>query len=144
LPRGITGINRTGFAYERLADAFRFNRVQGTSLGFGYQLDLPALSYSSLFGTFRFGFADKHPTARVSLVRDAPSGKLTFSLYHDLSEADPWSHGLSAANAVRALLSARDERRAHSRRARRAGAFGRDRSQGVAQRRLRRQRDHGP
>ncbi|HEV8148684.1 MAG TPA: hypothetical protein VGP61_00725 [Gemmatimonadales bacterium] len=109
LPRGITGINRTGFAYERLADAFRFNRVQGTSLGFGYQLDLPALSYSSLFGTFRFGFADKHPTARVSLVRDAPSGKLTFSLYHDLSEADPWSHGLSAANAVRALLSARDE-----------------------------------
>lgn len=109
LPRGVSGISRTGFSYERLADAFRFNRVQGTSVGFGYQVDLKGLRYSSLFVTARFGFGDQHPTARLALVRDGPSGKLTAAVYHDLGESDPFSRGLSAANAVRALVSARDE-----------------------------------
>ncbi|HLB54985.1 MAG TPA: hypothetical protein VJK71_07750, partial [Gemmatimonadales bacterium] len=109
LPRGVTGIDRSGFSYERLADVFRFNRVQGTSFGAGYQLDLRGLRYTSLYGTARFGLADKHPTARVALVRDAPSGRLTAAVYHDLAEGDPWSQGLSAANSLRALTSARDE-----------------------------------
>ncbi len=109
LPRSITGIDRNGFTYERLADAFRFNRVQGTSLGLAYQLDLRPIRYASLFGTVRFGFADKHPTARVALIRDAPAGRFTAALYHDLREGDPWSQGLSAANSIRALMSARDE-----------------------------------
>lgn len=109
LPRDITGINRTGFSYERLADAFRFNRVQGTSVGLGYQVDLRSLPYSSLLGTARFGFADQHPTVRLALLRDAPSGRFTAAIYHDLGEGDPWSQGLSAANSLRALLSARDE-----------------------------------
>ncbi|MGQ0703644.1 MAG: ShlB/FhaC/HecB family hemolysin secretion/activation protein [Gemmatimonadales bacterium] len=109
LPRDVTGIDRTGFAYERLADAFRFNRVQGTSIGLGYQVDLRGLSYTSLFATARFGLTDKHPTARLSLIRDAPSGRITLSAYHDLWEGDPWGQGLSAANSLRALLSGRDE-----------------------------------
>lgn len=109
LPREITGIRRTGFSYERLADAFRFNRVQGTSLGLGYQVDLRALRYSSLFGTARFGFADRRPAVRLALIRDAPSGRFTAAIYHDLGEGDPWSQGLSAANSLRALISARDE-----------------------------------
>ncbi len=109
LPREVTGAGKTGFSYERLADAFRFNRVQGSSIGLGYQVDVRALRYTSLFGTTRFGFSDKRPTGRLSLVRDAPSGKLTLSAYHDLAEGDPWSRGLSAGNAIRALVSARDE-----------------------------------
>ncbi len=109
LPRSITGIDRTGFAYERLADAFRFNRVQGTSIGLAYQVDLRAIRYASLFGTVRFGFADKHPTARIALIRDAPAGRFTAAVYHDLREGDPWSQGLSAANSIRALMSAHDD-----------------------------------
>ena len=109
LPRDITGIDRTGFAYERLADAFRFNRVQGTSIGAGYQLDVRFMRYTSVLGTARFGFSDKHPTARVALLRDAPSGRFTAAVYHDLGEGDPWGQGLSAANSIRALMSARDE-----------------------------------
>ena len=109
LPRDITGIDRTGFSYERLADAFRFNRVQGTSIGAGYQVDLRLMRYTSVLGTARFGFADKHPTARVALLRDAPTGRFTAAVYHDLAEGDPWSQGLSAANSLRALMSARDE-----------------------------------
>ena len=109
LPRDITGRRVTGFAYERLADAFRFNRVQGASIGLGYQLDVRAIRYTSLYGTARFGLSDHRPTGRLALVRDAPSGRLTLAAWHDLAEADPFSHGLSAANSIRALASARDE-----------------------------------
>jgi hypothetical protein len=109
LPRDITGIQRSGFSYERLADAFRFNRVQGTSIGGAYQIDTRFWSYTSLIGTARFGFADKRPTARLALVRDAPTGRFIGAIYHDLAEGDPWGQGLSAANSVRALISARDE-----------------------------------
>ncbi len=109
LPRDITGRRAGGFAYERLADAFRFNRVQGTSIGLGYQLDLKGLKYSSLFGTARFGLSDHRLTGRLALVQDAPSGKLTLALYHDMTEGDPFGRGLSAANSIRALTSARDE-----------------------------------
>jgi len=109
LPRDITGRRLSGFAYERLADAFRFNRIQGTSIGLGYQVDLRAIRYASLFGTARFGLSDQRLTARLALVQDAPTGKLTLAAYHDLTEGDPFSRGLSAANSIRALISARDE-----------------------------------
>ncbi|HET9274693.1 MAG TPA: hypothetical protein VFN96_01350, partial [Gemmatimonadales bacterium] len=33
LPRDVSGTSVTGFGFERLADAFRFNRVQGGSVG---------------------------------------------------------------------------------------------------------------
>ena len=109
LPRDVTGRRMTGFAYEHLADLFRFNRVQGTSVGLGYQLDIRALRYASLYGTARFGLSDRRPTGRVALVRDAPSGRWTLAAWRDLAEADPFSHGLSAANSIRALAAARDE-----------------------------------
>ncbi len=109
LPRDITGIGQTGFSYERLADLFRFNRVQGTSVGAGYQLDLRFLRYSSLFATARIGFSDWHPTARLALVRDAPGGRFTAAVYHDLGEGDPWGEGLTAANSIRGVVAARDE-----------------------------------
>src|ERR1043166_2272310 len=109
LPRDISGRRVTGFGYERLAGVFRFNRVQGTSVGLGYQLDVRALRYTSLFGTARFGLSDHRPTGRLALVRDAPWGRLTVALWRGLAEADPFSRGLSAANSIRALVSARDE-----------------------------------
>lgn len=109
LPRQISGRQVTGFSYERLADAFRFNRVQGTSIGLGYQLDIHGMKYTSLYGTARYGLSDTRLTARAALVRDAPAGKTSVAVYHDLSEGDPFGRGLSAANSIRALVSARDE-----------------------------------
>ncbi len=109
LPRQISGRQVTGFSYERLADAFRFNRVQGTSIGLGYQIDVRGMKYTSLYGTARYGLSDQRVTARAALVRDAPAGKVAVAIYHDLSEGDPFGRGLSAANSIRALVSARDE-----------------------------------
>ena len=109
LPRDLSGRYLTGFTYERVVDVFRFNRVQGASIGLGYQIEQPWSAYSSLFLTARYGFSDRRPTARLSFVRDAPVGKLAISAYRDISESDPFSRGLSMGNAIRALFSARDE-----------------------------------
>jgi hypothetical protein len=109
LPADLSGRYLTGFTYERVVDIFRFNRVQGASVGLGYQFELRWSDYSSLFVTGRYGFSDQRPAGRLSFVRDAPVGKLAISAFRDIAEADPFSRGLSMGNSMRALVSARDE-----------------------------------
>jgi hypothetical protein len=84
LDRQITGYQTAGVALERLSDIYRFNRVQGSSLGFGYQVKLPP-DFTSLYGTARYGIQDGRFLARLAATRDAPEGKVTLAGYRDIA-----------------------------------------------------------
>ena len=89
----MTGQAAHGFGYERMSDPFRYDRVQGLSLGLGYRVRAPGLRFTNLYGTVRYGFSDDRVTGRLSLVRDAPGGRLTLSGYRDIVDVDPFAPG---------------------------------------------------
>ncbi|HEX5386715.1 MAG TPA: hypothetical protein VFW66_08460 [Gemmatimonadales bacterium] len=101
-PRG------SGIAYERLFDAFRFDRVQGVSFGLGYRLELPGLAYTTLHGTARYGISDERLTGRLSVIRDAPGGRLRVSGYRDIRDVDPLAPGPNLRNTFNATFTAHD------------------------------------
>jgi hypothetical protein len=108
LDRQITGYQTAGVALERLSDIYRFNRVQGSSIGFGYQVKLPP-DFTSLYGSARYGIVDGRFLARLAATRDAPGGKATLAGYRDILDADPFSKGLTIGNSLRAVFFARDD-----------------------------------
>ena len=108
LPDSITGQQARGIAYERLSDALRYDRVQGLSLGLGYRLRVPGARFTSLYGTVRYGLSDDRVTGRLSLVRDAPGGRVTLRGYRDIVEVDPFSPGRTVGNTLNALFAAHD------------------------------------
>jgi hemolysin secretion/activation protein ShlB/FhaC/HecB len=109
LPDSVTGIQAGGFAYERLSDALRYDRVQGVSLGLGYRVRMPGVRFADLYGTVRYGFSDDRVTGRLTLVRDAPGGKLTLGGYRDIAHVDPFSIGGTLGNTLDALFVAHDD-----------------------------------
>ena len=108
LPDSITGQQARGIAYERLSDALRYDRVQGLSLGLGYRLRVPGARFTNLYGTVRYGLSDDRVTGRLSLVRDAPGGRVTLRGYRDIVEVDPFSPGRTVGNTLDALFAAHD------------------------------------
>ncbi|HUF34820.1 MAG TPA: hypothetical protein VMN37_02670 [Gemmatimonadales bacterium] len=108
LPGPLTGHPTHGIAYERLADAFRYDRVQGLSLGAGYQARVPAARFAGLYGTLRYGFSDERVTGRLTLLRDAPGGRLALSGYRDIGDADPFGLGRGVGNTLNALFAGHD------------------------------------
>lgn len=109
LPTRISGIPRGGIDYERLGTLFLFNRVQGLSIGGGYQWQPPGWAFSMFEPRLRYGFSDGIPIASLAFSRDAPGGKLTVRAYHEMEEPDPFSHGLTFANSFNALFDASDD-----------------------------------
>ena len=109
LPDSVTGQRWHGFSYERLTDAFRYDRVQGISLGLGYRVRAPGLAFTNLYGTVRYGFSDERVTGRLSLVRDAPDGRLTISGYRDVLNVDPFAPAPGFGNSFNALFVAHDD-----------------------------------
>jgi Haemolysin secretion/activation protein ShlB/FhaC/HecB len=109
LPTELTGGGGHGLAYERLADAFRYDRVQGYSLGLGYHTRVPGLDFSDLIATVRYGFSDDRVTARLSFIRDAPGGQLRISGYRDVVSVDPIALGPSFGNTFNAIFVAHDD-----------------------------------
>jgi hypothetical protein len=109
LPTGISGVPRGGIDYERLGTLFLFNRVQGLSIGGGYQWQPPGWSFTMFEPRLRYGFSDGIPIASLALSRDAPGGKLTVRAYHEMEEPDPFSRGLTFANSFNALFDASDD-----------------------------------
>ena len=109
LPDSVTGLRWHGFSYERLTDAFRYDRVQGISLGLGYRVRVPRLSFTNLHGTVRYGFSDDRVTGRLSLIRDAPEGRLTISGYRDVVNVDPFAPAPGFGNSFNALFVAHDD-----------------------------------
>lgn len=109
LDRQITGIQTAGMAWERLSDLYRYNRVQGSSLGAGYMVRLPSPDFSNLHGSARYGLGDGRFLARLAATRDAPEGRVSVSGYRDILDTDPFSKGLTIGNSMRAVFFARDD-----------------------------------
>ena len=109
LPDDMTGRRAIGIGYERNSDAIQYNRVQGLSLGAGLRITVPGSDFTNLHLTGRYGFSDQRGTARASIVRDAPGGRLVLSGYRDISDVDPFSQGRTLANSANALFTAHDE-----------------------------------
>ncbi len=108
LPPELSGKPGRGFAWERFPELVRFNRVQGTTLSYSERLRTP-WAFTTLYPTIRYGLADKRVMATLSLVRDAPNGRLTLGGGRDLADMDPWARGLNFGNSLRGMLSGRDE-----------------------------------
>jgi hypothetical protein len=109
LAQELTDVRVNGFGYERLADAVRYDRVEGYSLGLGYHVQVPGLELVALQGTVRYGFSDDRVTGRLSLIRDAPGGRLRLSGYREVASVDPISRGPSIANSLNAMFAAHDD-----------------------------------
>ncbi len=108
LPDSVTGRRASGFGYERTSDAFRYNRVQGLSVGLGYGVRIPGMSFTSASATLRYGFSDQRVTGRLSAIRDAPGARLTLSGYRDIADLDPLTSSLGFGNTLNALFAAHD------------------------------------
>ncbi len=108
LPDLLTGRRAATFAYENLADAIQYNRVQGISLGAGFRVRVPGVSFADVFATARYGFSDQRATARLNFVRDAPGGRLSLGVYRAIADVDPFSPGRTLANSANALFTAHD------------------------------------
>ena len=108
LPDVLTGRHSHSFGFERITDALQYNRVQGLSVGLGYDVRAPG-RFADVYATARYGFSDKRVTGRLSYVRDAPAGRLVVSGYHDLADVDPFSLGRNLANSANALFTAHDD-----------------------------------
>jgi hypothetical protein len=108
LPDRLSGQSAHGVAYERLGDLFRYDRVQGLSLGLGYQVRVPGVRFTGLYGTVRYGLSDERVTGRLTVLRDAPGGRLAISGYRDIGDADPFGLGRGPGNTLNALFAAHD------------------------------------
>jgi hypothetical protein len=109
LPDSVTGERGHGFGYERLTDAFRYDRVQGLSFGLGYRVRVPSVAFTELYGTIRYGISDERLTGRLTVLRDAPGGRLALSGYRDVIGVDPFSPGHGFGNSMNALFVAHDD-----------------------------------
>jgi hypothetical protein len=109
LPDSVTGRRPHGVGYERITDALRYDRAQGLSLGLGYRVDVPGVAFTGLYGTARYGFSDDRVTGRLSLIRDAPDGRLRVSGYRDVLNVDPFAPAPGIGNTLNALFVAHDD-----------------------------------
>lgn len=107
LPDELTGRRKYGINYERFADILRYNRVQGLSMGFGYEVRAP-IAFTTLQGTARYGLSDNRITAKLGVVREAPGGTLTVSGYREVRELENFSRNFAIGNSINALFVAHD------------------------------------
>lgn len=108
LPGQWVGRVPFGFAVESFTDIYRFNRVQGSSLGAGVQFR-PGPDFTTVHVIGRIGLGDRRPTGSVTWRREAPGGRLDLVAYRDVREAEPWTAGLGFGNSVNALVTAHDD-----------------------------------
>ena len=95
-------------ATEKDYSAMRYDRVQGLSLGVGYQVRVPGVRFTGLYGTVRYGFSDERVTGRLTLLRDAPGGRLAISGYREMGDIDPFAQGHELGNTLNALFAGHD------------------------------------
>jgi hypothetical protein len=97
-----------GIGYEHLSDLLGYNRVQGLSLGVGYQARLPGVRSARAYATARYGLSDERVTWRLSIVREFRRGHIRLSGYSDLSDVDPMSAGRTLGNTVNGIFAGND------------------------------------
>ena len=109
LPSDVTGIKPGGVNYEAFADIFRYNRVQGPSLGYGYAVKVPGWSFTRAQATLRFGFSDARLTGQLGLVREAPSGRWKLEGYRSIAEVEPFFRVNTFGNTMNGVFAAHDD-----------------------------------
>ena len=94
--------------FESFADLFRFNRVQGASLGSGYKIR-PGAGFTTLIGAVRYGLSDGRVTGSLTWRRDAPGGRLDIAAFRHVGEVEPWTSGLGFGNSLNAIFAGNDD-----------------------------------
>jgi hypothetical protein len=108
LPATWVGRMTHGVAWESFADLFRFNRVQGVTIGAGYQIR-PGPAFTTLMGRASFGLSDRRMTGSVTWRRDGPGSRVDISVQREVQDVEPWTSGLSFGNSMNAVFSAHDD-----------------------------------
>lgn len=108
LPAEYSGRRRFALAWERVADAFCFNRVQGVSLGLGAQLR-PRMPFTSVLATVGFGFADRRPTGSLTWRWDGPEARVDVTAYRAVREVEPWTGGFTFGGSLNAIFAGHDD-----------------------------------
>lgn len=102
---------RQRFANEKWRHAYdlvRYNRVQGTALGGGFDFLLwPA--FTTLRLEARYGFGDERLVGAGSWRRDAPDGRLDITAYRAVHDMEPWTDGTGLGNSFKALVLGHDD-----------------------------------
>jgi hypothetical protein len=101
-------VGRTGITAVKFGEFFRFNRVQGVSLGSAYALETGA-PYLRLIGQTRYGFKDGRMLWGLTARRDAPRGLLELEVSRRMADVDPRSTGTSLGNSLSALFAGHDD-----------------------------------
>src|SRR5207249_5349549 len=73
-----------------------------------YQVRVPGVRFTGLYGTVRYGLSDERVTGRLTLLRDAPGGRLAISGYREIGDLDPFAQGHRFGNTLNALFTAHD------------------------------------
>lgn len=107
LPDEVVGRRRFGLGWERFADVFRFNRVQGVSLGLGFEVR-PRMAFTSVLATGRLGLSDQRATGSVTWRWDGPEARVDVTGYRSVREVEPWS-GQGFGASLNAMFAAHDD-----------------------------------
>lgn len=108
LPAPWVGRMTRHFAVERFTDMYRFNRVQGSYVGGGYQIR-PGPAFTTLHLVGGFGFSDRRPVGSATWTRDAPGGRLSFTGFRKVREVEAWTSGLGFGNSMNAIFAGHDD-----------------------------------
>ena len=109
LPDELVGRRRKGWAWERLPQLIRYNRVQGFAPGSGYDLLLDRAGFTTLRGDLRYGFSDSRLVGNVTLRREAPGARWTVAAIRDLVSHDPLARGSGFGPSLNAMLAGHDD-----------------------------------
>jgi hypothetical protein len=107
LPDEVVGRRRFGLAWERFADVFRFNRVQGVSLGVGAAVR-PRMTFTSMLASVRFGLSDHRVTGSLAWRWDGPEARVDITGYRAIREVEPWG-ALGFGASLNAVFAAHDD-----------------------------------
>jgi hypothetical protein len=69
---------------------------------------MPGVAFTGLYATIRYGFSDDRVTGRLTILRDAPGGRISLSGYREISSVDPLAPGHGIGNTLNALFAAHD------------------------------------
>lgn len=108
LPRQWLGRRNFQLAWERFSDIVRHNRVQGLSVGAGFQVR-PGPAFTTLLLTGRFAFGNLEPTGSAVWRRDGPAGRLDIKAYWNVWEVEPWTGGLGVGNSLNVVFTGHDD-----------------------------------